>query len=122
MRIESSQTGRRPDSGISRGGTSGRTSPLPDAFFSATPLVAFALLHSAAETRWRVPEETQIIGYANDMTRAQHRSGTDPYPPAARRHRRTRGRTSGSYVRSGVEIPETTLLEAEFVQGETTRK
>ncbi len=96
--------------------------PLPDAFFSATPLVAFALLHLAAERRWRVPEETQIIGYANDMN---VRSTVPALTHIRLPHAAIGARAVehlGAYVRSGVEIPETTLLEAEFVQGETTRK
>lgn len=96
--------------------------PLPDAFFSATPLVAFALLHLAAERRWKVPEETQIIGYANDMNVRR----TIPALTHIRLPHAAIGACAaehlGAHIRNGAKIPEVTLLEAELIQGETTRK
>ena len=95
--------------------------PLPDCFFTATPMISFALLHIAAERHWEIPGKVQILGYANDMNMRR----TIPELTCVRLPHAAIGRTAAdhlaNFVLNGTPIPAQTLLEAELVPGETTR-
>ena len=94
--------------------------PLPDSFFTATPMVSFGLLHIAAERHWQIPEKVQIMGYANNMNMRR----TIPELTYIELPHAAIGRTAVDHligkILSGREIPRETILEATLIQGETT--
>lgn len=94
--------------------------PLPDSFFTATPMVSFGLLHIAAERHWPIPEKVQIMGYANNMNirRTIPELTYIELPHAAIGRRAVEHLTEK--ILSGREIPRKTILEATLIQGETT--
>ena len=95
--------------------------PLPDAFFTATPIISFALLHIAAERHWKIPEEIQIMGYANNMSlrRTIPELSHIELPHAAIGRRAVELLTDKLLERK--HLPVSTLLEGELIQGGTTR-
>ena len=94
---------------------------LPDAFFTATPIISFALLHLAAERHWKIPEEIQIMGYANNMSlrRTIPELSHIELPHAAIGRRAVELLTDKLLERK--HLPVSTLLEGELIQGGTTR-
>ena len=96
--------------------------PLPDAFFTATPIISFALLHIAAERHWKIPEEIQIMGYANNMSlrRTIPELSHIELPHAAIGRRAVELLTEKLIEKK--HLPASTLLEGELIQGGTTRK
>ena len=96
--------------------------PLPDAFFTATPIISFALLHIAAERHWKIPEEIQIMGYANNMSLRR----TIPELSHIELPHATIGRRAVELLTDQLlekhALPASILLEGELIQGETTKK
>ena len=94
--------------------------PLPDSFFTATPMVSFGLLHIAAERHWQIPGEVQIMGYANNMNMRR----TIPELTYIELPHAAIGRQAVEHLTeriiSGSIPPRKTILEATLIQGETT--
>lgn len=94
--------------------------PLPDSIFTATPIISFALLHIATERHWKLPEDVQIMGYANNMNMRR----TIPLLTHIELPHAAIGAAAvdnlAECLFSGRKIPEKTILEATLIQGETT--
>ena len=92
----------------------------PDAIFCATPIISFAVLHLAAAGQWKIPEETMVLGYANNMDQQR----TIPLLTHIRLPHAAMGATAveliSARVRDGAAMPRETLLQPELIQGETT--
>ena len=95
---------------------------LPDAFFTATPMISFALLHIAAERHWKIPEDVQIMGYANNMSmRRTIPELSHILLPHAAIGRKAVELLTDQLLEKHAQ-PASILLEGELIQGETTKK
>ena len=102
--------------------TSPENQPLPDAFFTATPMISFALLHIAAERHWKIPEDIQIMGYANNMSmRRTIPELSHILLPHAAIGRKAVELLTDQLLEKHAQ-PASILLEGELIQGETTKK
>ncbi len=93
---------------------------LPDAFFCTTPVVSFALLRLANERQWNIPKDFMVMGYANDM---KIRPTTPllthvhiPYYEIGK----TSCRLLANKILNNMNIPESTIVPAELIIGQST--
>ena len=98
------------------------SSLLPDAFFCTTAVVSFALLRLANERNWRIPDDFMIMGYANDMKIRP----TTPLLTYARVPYYEMGKIASKILADKIlnnkEIPNTTIVPAGLIIGESTKK
>ena len=85
-------------------------------------MISFALLHIAAERHWKIPEDVQIMGYANNMSMRRTIPELSHIElPHAAIGRKTVELLTDQLLEKHA-LPASILLEGVLIQGGTTRK
>ena len=97
------------------------SSKLPDAFYCASPEIAFSVLQLAEEMNWKIPEETMLMGYGNNVHFSPMASSLTHVELPHYEMGRAVCHSILDKIISDKEIPEVQEIKAKLIIGKTTR-